>query len=219
MKNIVLIAPPAAGKGTLSKTLSEKFNIPHISTGDLLRERASVDDENGINLLCMMKSGKLVPDDIVIDLLKTRIMNDDCKNGYLLDGFPRNISQAYVLDNILDEINLSINYVIYLDIDKETALKRITGRMSCPRCCQIYNKFNPKLSPKVEGKCDNCLTDLTTRSDDNATSFVQRYDSYIECTLPVIEYYKNKSILYEFDGRLDSDHIADMVSETLMREL
>lgn len=217
MKNIILIAPPAAGKGTLSDILSNRYNIPHISTGELLRERSYVDDEFGIDLLCMMKSGKLVDDDTVINVLKERISSSDCKNGYLLDGFPRNINQAYSLDNILSDVGLSIDYVIYLDIDYNTALERITGRMSCPKCGAIYNKYNMLRKPKVEGICDRCSSPLITRADDNEDTFKQRYDSYIECTLPVIEYYRQKNKLAEFDGRLESEQIADMVSDILMR--
>ena len=120
---------------------------------------------------------------------------DDCKNGYILDGFPRNINQAYSLDKILEEINSSIDYVIYLDIDKTEASKRITGRMSCPKCGTIYNKYNVLRTPKVEGLCDKCSSKLITRADDNIETFNKRYDSYVECTVPVVEYYRNKNKL------------------------
>ena len=141
MRNIVFIAPPAAGKGTQAAILKDKFNISHISTGDLLREEAKRDTKFGITLSEQMKSGKLISDEVVTELLKKRLLEDDTNNGYILDGYPRNISQAEMLENILLEIGKPINYVIYLNIDQETALERACGRLQCSNCGKIYNKY------------------------------------------------------------------------------
>lgn len=219
MKSIILIAPPAAGKGTLSNILSKRYNIPHISTGDLLRQRASVDDEFGIELLCLLKSGDLVSDDIVLDLLRNRLAEPDCKNGYLLDGYPRNISQAKRLDSMLSELNLKCDLIVNLDIDMENAYKRISGRMSCPNCGATYNKNNISTLPKVEGICDECGSKLIVRADDNRESFIERFEVFNKYTLPVIEYYENSSNFVRFDGTMDSNIIADKISEMLEGDL
>ena len=219
MKNIILIAPPAAGKGTLANILSKEYNIPHISTGDLLRKRANVDDEAGIDLLVLLKTDELVDDKIVLDLLKERFMQSDCKNGYILDGYPRNINQAIELNNILSEVNISIDHVIYLDVDKETSLRRITGRMSCSNCGAIYNKYDTSKLPKLEGICDGCSSRLDIRTDDNKEAFEERYKTFEKYTLPVVKFYQNTGKLIVIDGTMASNVIAEKVIDMLKGDL
>lgn len=219
MRNIILIAPPAAGKGTLANILSKEYNIPHISTGDLLRKRSNVDDELGIDLLVLLKTGELVDDKIVLDLLKERLMQPDCKNGYVLDGYPRNINQAVELNNILGELNISIDHVIYLDVDKETSLRRITGRMSCSNCGAIYNKYDSSKLPKLDGICDECSSKLDIRIDDNKESFEQRYETFEKYTLPVVNFYQNTGKLIVIDGTIASSVIAEKVIDMLKGDL
>lgn len=219
MKNFVLIAPPAAGKGTLSNLLSKKYSIPHISTGDLLRSRASVDDEFGIELLCLLKTGELVDDKIVLDLVKTRLSDSDCRNGYILDGYPRNLNQAKELNNILNDIGLTIDYIIYLDITKEISIKRIMGRMTCPNCGASYNKYSINNLPKIEGICDECGSKLKIRTDDNVQSLEERFDMFNHYTLPVIDFYRNTGKLIKFDGTMESEKICEEISDILKGDL
>ena len=139
MKSIIFIAPPAAGKGTQSKMIEEKYHLPHISTGDLLRNAIKGNSPIDLKIKELMESGSLIPDDIVLELLHERLMNDDCKNGYILDGFPRNVSQADAYEAMLENMKLDHGVVIYLDVPKELCKKRILGRKSCPKCGAIYN--------------------------------------------------------------------------------
>ena len=156
MKNIIFIAPPAAGKGTQSAILEKKYNLPHISTGDILREEAKKDTELGRYIVEVLSSGGLVKDDVTYTLLQNRLSEDDCKNGYVLDGFPRNIEQAYKYDEILEKLNQQLGYVIKLDIDEETLEKRITGRRICENCKTVYNINSLEEKPKEESICDKC---------------------------------------------------------------
>ena len=139
MKSIILIAPPAAGKGTEAAILKEKYSIPHISTGDLLRKASTENTEEGLEIKDELEHGALVEDDIVVKLLRERILEDDCKDGYILDGFPRTVMQARIYENMLKSIGKDLGVVIYLNIDKETARNRIIGRISCPKCGKVYN--------------------------------------------------------------------------------
>ena len=194
--NIILIAPPAGGKGTQSELLCSKYNIAHISTGDLLR--AEVENGN-IELKKIMDTGMLVSDEIIFDLIKKRISSNDTINGYLLDGFPRNIEQAKTYDEILKELNKDIGYVIELDIDPELASKRISGRRSCPKCGATYNIYFDGMKPSNENVCDKCGSTLTKRDDDNEETYNTRYNTYLE-TKPLIDYYKEKGVLYVVDA-------------------
>ena len=162
MKNIIFVAAPAAGKGTQSDLLVKKYGYAHISTGDLLRNEVASGSEFGAELKKIMESGSLVSDEIVTELLKKRLECDDVNNGFILDGYPRNVSQAEALDNLLESLGKKIDVCISLDMDMETALKRALGRMSCPQCGTGYNKYFDAMKPKEEGICDNCgSTDLT----------------------------------------------------------
>lgn len=200
MKNLILIAPPGAGKGTLAKALKEKYNYVHISTGDLLRAAASKGDELGLQIKKMQEEGILVTDEIVYEVLKNRLKEDDCKNGIILDGFPRNVNQAVKYEEILSELNIDLGVVILLNVDQKVLVKRITGRRTCPECGEIYNIYNPAMTPKVENTCDKCGSTLFQRSDDNEEALKSRYATYLEKTQPLIDYYKEKGILQEVDS-------------------
>lgn len=197
MKNIILIAPPAAGKGTQSKLISSEYNIPHISTGDLLRDEVMSGSILGQTLKQEMDQGGLISDDTIVNLLRDRITQVDCNNGYILDGFPRNINQAIIYENMIQELGKSAGTVIFMNIDREITLKRTLSRMVCSACGASYNKEVPELRPRNEGFCDKCGHNLEVRSDDNTETAYQRYNTYIESTAPLIEYYQNKGILKE----------------------
>ena len=215
MRNLILLAAPGAGKGTLAKELKEKYNYVHISTGDLLRERVLKDDELGREIANMQKEGLLVTDEIVYKLLEDRLMEDDCKKGYILDGFPRNVKQAEKYDEIVKKINGDLGIVIVLDIAKEELASRITGRRLCKECGAIYNMNNPELTPKVEGTCDKCGGELYQRSDDNLESLETRYNTYVEKTQPLIDFYSAKGNLYTVDSNKGSEYTFEQVTELL----
>lgn len=205
IKNVIFIAPPAAGKGTIAKKLSDKYNMPHISTGDLLRD--AVDDtKRGQLIKETMNNGGIVSLEIVLELLKERIQKDDCNNGYILDGFPRNITQAVEYDKILNELNRDLGCVIYFDVDYETLVKRIVGRVSCKTCGSVYNELIEGKMPKVKGICDKCGNVLVKRDDDNETTFKSRYETYLNETYPLVDYYKNKNVLYTVDSTIGEEN-------------
>ena len=209
MKNIIFIAPPAAGKGTMSSVLMEKYGYKHISTGDILRSMAKSDDDFGRNLQELLTSGKLVPDEIVYEALKRRLMMNDLDNGFILDGFPRNLEQAYEYDKILSEIKKELGVVIYLDTPKEILEKRIVGRRICPKCGATYNVLTGVNTPKVENTCDACGEELYQRNDDNIESFKTRYETFLEKTYPLLDFYENKKVLY----RVKSEDVTNTIKE------
>ena len=196
MKNIIFIAPPAAGKGTMSSILENKYGYKHISTGDILRSMAKSGDEFGENLNKLLMSGTLVPDEIVYESLKRRLLMNDLDNGFILDGFPRNIPQAREYDKILEEINKDLGVVIYLDTPREILEKRIVGRRVCSKCGSTYNVLTGVNAPKVEDICDKCGEKLYQRDDDNLESFNTRYETFIEKTYPLVSFYEEKGVLY-----------------------
>ena len=200
MKSLIFIAPPAAGKGTQSEIISKKYNIPSISTGDLLRDARNQDNEIGRIIREKQDKGLLVDDEIVLNLLKNRLNESDCANGYILDGFPRNTSQAIAYEKILNELNKELGIVILLEAPQELLMKRITGRISCPKCKAVYNSLFDHMKPVKEGICNNCGTSLVRRSDDNEETFNQRFQTYIDKTEPLINYYKEKGNLYKVDS-------------------
>ena len=200
MKNVILIAAPAAGKGTEAGLLKKQYKMVHISTGDLLRNAVSKGDERGNMINELITNGKFVSDKIVLELLKEKLLEPACDNGYILDGFPRNIEQAKSYDKILEEINRDIGIVIVLDIDKEIAKSRILGRYSCLKCGKVYNINNIEMKPISDGLCDICNIELVRRSDDNPDVYEERYNTYIEKTEPLISYYDEKGIVYHVDA-------------------
>lgn len=197
MKNIIFIAPPAAGKGTQSELLVSEFGYNHISTGDLLRSKQNDGSELGNYIKDLLSQGKFVDDEIVTELLKDKLSSID--GPFILDGYPRNIEQANILENVLKSLNLSIGAVIYLNVDSETAMKRALGRISCPKCNKIYNKYINEKMPKVTNVCDDCNVELIGRSDDNEESFKIRFDTYISQTQPLLDYYKSNGLLVIID--------------------
>ena len=212
--NIILLAAPAAGKGTQSSLLEKEFSLNHISTGDLLRSAASNNDPLGMKLQEIMKSGKLVSDDIVLEVFNNYLDNTDNMN-LLLDGFPRNIYQAEKLDEILESKNSKIDYVFLLNVSKEVLADRITGRRLCKSCGNVYNVNIESLKPKVENVCDNCGNELTWRSDDNYETFEVRYNEYLEQTSPLIDYYRNKNVLFDINGEGTTEEIFNHIKNII----
>ncbi len=200
MKNLILIAAPGAGKGTLSNDLLAKYDYVHISTGDLLREQVAKGDELGKEIEKVQQSGGLVSNEIVYKALENKLKDPKCDNGYILDGFPRNLEQAKEYDNILKKSGRDLGIVIVLDIPKEELIERITGRFSCKECGEIHNIYSKELKPKKEGKCNKCGGELIQRKDDNLESFEKRYQTYLESTEPLIEFYKKKGVLHVIDS-------------------
>ena len=215
MKSIILIAPPAGGKGTQSSMLREEYNLPHISTGDLLRGASNNDSEISEQINKIMQEGKLVPDEIVMTLLKSRISKDDCNNGYILDGFPRTVAQAEAYELILKELGKEEGYVILLNTNKEDAKARIANRVSCPKCGRVYNNIIEDLKPQVENQCDDCQGALVHREDDNAETYEKRYNEYLEKTQPLIDFYKEKNLLYEVDNNVDVDYTFSQIKDII----
>lgn len=216
MKNIIFLAPPAAGKGTLSEMLTEKYGYGHISTGDLLREEVKKGTALGQEAEGLMKAGKYVPDELIIKLISNHITEPDCENGYILDGFPRTKVQAEKYAELLKELGKDLGVVIYIDIDKDMAIKRACSRITCPKCGRIYNKYSNEMKPKVEGMCDDCNVKLTQRADDTEETFVKRFDEYMTKTMPLYDYYKDLGVLKTikaYESKFDTFNEAVKVLE------
>ena len=217
MKNIMFIAPPAAGKGTQAELVVEKYHIPHISTGDILREISKEDSEIGNYVKETMASGGLVKDDITYQLIEDRLNKSDCKRGFIIDGFPRNIDQAYQYDKILDKLGYEVGNVILINIDRKTLEKRITGRRICEKCNAIYNINDENSSPKQESICDECGGKLYQRTDDNLESFNTRYETYLSKTEPIIKHYKDMGVLKEVDGNDTIENIFQSIDKIISK--
>ena len=215
MKNIMFIAPPAAGKGTASEKLKGKYNYAHISTGDLLRDAVKKGDDLGKKIKEMQDQGLLVTDEIVYELLERRLQESDCANGYILDGFPRNLEQAKKYDEILEKLNKDLGYVFLLNVPYDILMKRIVGRRLCSKCGKIYQVLlDGEMKPKKDGICDICGGDLYQRSDDNEEAFETRYKTYLEKTAPLIDFYKNKRVLVEIDG-VDANQTLSNIEDVI----
>lgn len=218
MKNIILIAAPSAGKGTESNFLTKEYGIPHISTGDILREKAKEDSDLGRDIKYKIDNGIFVSEDIILGILKSRIQEEDCNNGYILDGFPRDVSQAESYQKILKEIGKDVGVVIVIDVSLETALKRIAGRVICPKCKTVYSTNSDGVKPKVDGICDKCNEPLVKRVDDSEETYMNRYNTYMEKTYPLIEYYEKQNIVYHVDGNVSVEYTHKQVKEILGEE-
>lgn len=212
--NIILLAPPAAGKGTQAEILLEKYNLNHISTGNLLRSASKENSDFGIKLREKLESGNLVSDDIVLEVLNRYLDKTDNTN-LLLDGFPRNIYQAEKLDEILKQKQSQVDYVFLLDVEKSILENRITGRRLCESCGKVYNVNIDSLKPINDNICDNCGCNLYTRKDDNLDTFETRYQEYINQTSPLIDYYKNKGNLYEIDSSVSKEETFTQIETVL----
>lgn len=212
MKNVIFIAPPAAGKGTQSSNLVDLGYI-HISTGDMLREEIAKESKIGLIVKDVISKGNLVSDEIVFELIDKKLSN--LEKPFILDGFPRTINQAEMLDDLLSKLNINKYEVIYLDINSEDAMKRALGRLTCKKCGASFNKYYEALQPIQEGICDNCGNTLETRSDDNEESFNVRFNTFIENTKPIMEFYKNKNKLHIVDATMDSLNITNIIKDIL----
>lgn len=213
MLRAVLLGPPGAGKGTQAVRLVEKYEIPHISTGDIFRKNIKEGTELGKKAQEYMNAGALVPDELVVDLVKDRLQQDDCKNGFLLDGFPRTIFQAEKLDEFLSESNQKMDIVINLKVEKEALIKRLTGRRVCKDCGASYHIVN--VPPKKEGVCDICGGELIQRKDDNIETVENRINVYEDQTAPLIGYYKEAGPLVDFDGEASLDEVFDAIVQAI----
>ena len=216
MKNIIFVAAPAAGKGTISAKVCTEYNIPHISTGDLLRNEIAASSKIGMEIKSAMARGEFVSDEVITKLLKKRLEAKDCKKGFILDGYPRNISQAKTYDNILKKLNYDEGLVVFLDIDRELAMKRALSRVVCSKCGLSYNLINKEYAPLKEGICDNCGSSLKTRSDDNEESFINRFDTFMKETYPLLEYYEKKGNLLKIKvDNITTDDIFDEIKKVI----
>lgn len=205
---IVLLGPPGAGKGTQASKLSEEFHIPKVATGDMLRAEVSGGSDLGRRAQEYMRRGELVPDDIIIRMIEARLSEEDCRRGFILDGFPRNIAQARALEGIV-----TIDLVIHIDVDEEEVVERFTGRLACRQCQAVYHRrFNP---PLHEGVCDACGGELYQRVDDREEVVRQRFRTYREATQPLIEFYRSRAILERVDGSGTIEEVAAHIREVL----
>ena len=208
---IVMLGAPGAGKGTQAAMICDKYDIPHVSTGDIFRANIKNGTELGKKAKAFMDEGKLVPDELTIELLLDRVSQDDCAKGYVLDGFPRTIPQAEVLTNALAKAGEKVDFAINVDVPDENIIKRMSGRRSCPKCGASYHvEFVPS---KKEGICDVCGSELIQREDDKPETVKNRLSVYHDQTQPLIEYYEKAGALQAVDGTKDKDEVfADIVS-------
>ena len=213
MLNIILMGPPGAGKGTQAKRIIDGFNLPHISTGDMFREAIAAGTPLGLEAKAIIERGDLVPDEITIGLVKERLSKDDCKDGYLLDGFPRTIPQAEALKAMGPEIGRPVNLVIDITVPDEVLIERIAGRRVCPKCGASYHVKNMK--PKLEGVCDRCGGELVHRKDDNEESFKVRLENYYTSTQPLVDFYKKEGLYHHFDGMVGYEPLYEAICELL----
>jgi adenylate kinase len=210
---LVFLGAPGAGKGTQAKKLVEKYGIPQISTGDLLRAAVAQGTPLGKEAKAYMDKGELVPDSVVLGMVKERLAQDDCKKGFILDGFPRNVAQAEALDKMLAEMNIPLDLALNLDVPFDDLMKRLTGRRTCKSCGQMYNiYFSP---PKVDGKCDKCGGELFQRDDDKEETIRKRLEVYRAQTEPLIDYYSKKGILKTVSGTGSIDEIFSSICAIL----
>lgn len=209
---VIMLGAPGTGKGTMAGILSERFNIPQISTGDIFRNNIAEKTELGKLVEGYLSAGKLVPDDVTIKLIEDRLSKEDAKNGAILDGFPRTVAQAESLDRLLKKDNKKVDITINITASENEIIKRIVNRRICPnpKCKAIYNVLlNP---PKVEGICDKCGTKLVTREDDKEETVKSRIKTYIEQTSPLVDYYKDKGTLYHVEA---TDSIEELKGKTV----
>ena len=210
---IVMLGAPGAGKGTQAKMIAEKYGIPHVSTGDIFRANIKNGTELGKEAKQYMDQGKLVPDELTVKILLDRVAQDDCKNGYVLDGFPRTIPQANVLDEALTKLGDRIDYAVNVDVPDDNIINRMGGRRACVACGATYHiVYN---APKTEGICDNCGKELIIRDDDQPETVKNRLKVYHEQTQPLIDYYTKQGVLKTVDGTVALDKVFQAIVEIL----
>ncbi|CAM4476167.1 adenylate kinase [Paenibacillus phoenicis] len=211
--NLLFMGPPGAGKGTQAETIVNEFGIPHISTGDAFRLAIKQGTPVGMKAKEYMDQGLLVPDDVTVGIVRERLQQPDCEKGFLLDGFPRTLSQAESLDELLDSMGRKLDHVINLKVDRNKLLARLTGRRICKSCGATYHViFNP---PGQEGVCDKCGGELYQRSDDNEESVGTRLDEYINKTAPLLKFYEDKGLLRQVDGEQEIDAVSKEIVSLL----
>ena len=211
--NIIMLGAPGAGKGTFSAYLEEKYQIPHISTGDIFRENIKNNTELGAKAKTYMDKGELVPDELVVSLVVDRLAKDDCAKGFILDGFPRTLPQADALTKALEDAESGIDYALNIDCPDEFIINRMAGRRVCPGCGASYHLVN--VPPKKEGVCDVCGAELIQREDDNPETIANRLRVYHEQTQPLIDYYADQKVLENVDGTIGRDNVFAVLDKLL----
>lgn len=210
---LILLGPPGAGKGTQASSIVAEYGITHISTGDIFRHNIKNETELGKKVKSYLDKGQLVPDELTIDLVWDRLSKDDCKKGFLLDGFPRTINQAEALQKGLEERGLKLDKVINIDIDKNILVKRLSGRRVCKNCGETYHIDNkPTLK---DGVCDKCSGEVIQRADDNEKTVLDRIEVYEKQTFPLIDFYKNLGLILTVDGTLSIEDVFSQIKESL----
>ena len=210
---IIMFGAPGAGKGTQAKMIAEKYSVPHISTGDIFRANIKNGTELGMEAKKYMDQGLLVPDELTVKILLDRVAKDDCKNGYVLDGFPRTIPQAEALTAALDKINEKMDFAVDVDVPDENIVKRMGGRRACVACGATYHIEH--IPPKAEGICDRCGKELILRDDDKPETVKNRLQVYHDQTQPLIDFYNAKGVLKEVDGTVDMKDVFSAIVEIL----
>ena len=215
-KELIFLGPPACGKGTQTNRLSEYLGFPHVDTGSLLRAEIAKESQEGKIAKSFIDKGQLVPPELVGKIIANRLAEQDCANGYVLDGYPRSLEQAHLLDKMnveIDKDNETSFKAIYFDIDTQILIERIIYRQSCPKCGEIYNKkFKPS---KIENKCDKCGVDLKTRADDNEETAKARFDTYFRETAPLVKFYEDKGVLYKIDANGSIEEVWERLLEII----
>lgn len=212
---ILFLGAPGAGKGTQASIISRKLGIPHISTGDIFREAVTQGTELGKKAKEYMDKGELVPDEIVIGIVKERLSKDDCKDGFVLDGFPRTVAQAEALDLVLSDLGKNLNFVFNVKVSEDEIVRRLTGRRTCKKCNAVYHiEFNP---PKQENVCDICGGELYQRDDDKEETVRNRIKVYNEKTATLIDYYRRKEILFDINGELPVEKVTEDILNHLSK--
>jgi len=211
--NIIFLGPPGAGKGTQAKKIAEEFDIPHISTGDIFRKNLKEGTELGLKAKAYMDKGLLVPDEIVVAIVEDRLKEPDCRQGFILDGFPRTVIQAEALEKVLEKLKTRITYVINIEVSKDELIDRLTGRRVCKSCGATYHmKYDP---PQKPGVCDKCDGPLIQREDDKVETVEKRLDVYEKQTQPLIEFYKNMGSLKTIDGMQPIEKVFENIKGVL----
>ncbi|UCZ53389.1 adenylate kinase [Bacillus shivajii] len=211
--NLILMGLPGAGKGTQAEKIVEKYGIPHISTGDMFRAAIKGGTELGLKAKAYMDEGNLVPDEVTVGIVRERLSQDDCKGGFLLDGFPRTVAQAEALESMLEDLGRRLDHVLYIKVPKEDLFRRLTGRWICPTCGATYHElYNP---PKVAGKCDKDGSDLIQRDDDKPETVEKRLEVNLEQTQPLVDFYEGKGYLRNINGQQDIQLVFEDLDEIL----
>ena len=210
---IIMLGAPGAGKGTQAKLISEEYKIPHVSTGDIFRANIKNGTELGTEAKKYMDQGLLVPDELTVRILLDRVAQEDCKDGYVLDGFPRTIPQAQVLEEALDTLGEKIDHAINVDVPDENIVRRMSGRRACLKCGATYHIEH--IPPKTEGICDTCGSELVLRDDDRAETVKNRLKVYHDQTQPLIDFYTQKGVLKNVDGTMDMQDVFEAIKNIL----